>query len=48
VGSIVFWRRSSPQRSVEVVSRDDAYEFVESAGDISVRRFMSRPSIDGD
>jgi hypothetical protein len=47
-GSIVFWWRSSPQRRVEVISRDEAYEFVETASGLSVRRFMSGPSVDGD
>ena len=47
-GSIVFWWRSSPQRRVEVISRDEAYEFVESASGLTVRRFMSGPSVEID
>jgi hypothetical protein len=47
-GSIVFWWRSSPQRRVEVVSRDEAYEFVETRGGFAVRRFMSGPSVESD
>src|SRR5262245_56303782 len=29
-GSIVFWWRAAPQRRVEVFSRDEAYEFLDS------------------
>ena len=46
-GSIVFWWRSAPQRRVEVISRDEAYEYVEGQSGMAVRRFMSGPPADG-
>src|SRR4051812_3399457 len=39
-GSIVFWWRSFPQRRIEVVGRDEAYEFLESPEGTVLRRFM--------
>ena len=42
-GSIVFWWRTSPQRRIEVISRDEAYEFIDAPTDSRFRRFMSGP-----
>jgi hypothetical protein len=45
-GSIVFWWRTSPQRRVEVLSRHEAYEFVETPTGTQFRQFMSGPPVD--
>ena len=42
-GSIVFWWRSVPQRRVEVISRHEAYEYLDGPDGSVVRRFMSGP-----
>ena len=42
-GSIVFWWRSPPQRRVEVLSRDEAYEIIDGPDGRTVRRFMTGP-----
>lgn len=47
-GSIVFWWRSFPQRRIEVLSRSEAYEFVETPEGTSVRQFMSGPPKPGE
>jgi hypothetical protein len=45
-GTIVIWWRSKPQRRIEIVSRDEAYEFRESPKGTTFRRFMTGPVID--
>jgi hypothetical protein len=47
-GSIVFWWRGYPQRRIEVVSRDEAYEFVDTNDGAQFRRFMSGPPKPGE
>jgi hypothetical protein len=43
-GSIVIWWRTSPQRRIEVISRDEAYEFRDTGSGTKFRRFMSGPA----
>jgi len=45
-GSVVFWWRTHPQRRIEVVSRHDAYEFVDTPKGPRFRQFMSGPPSD--
>lgn len=47
-GTIVFWWRTSPQRRIEIVGRDEAYEFRETANGTRFRRFMSGPPAIGE
>jgi len=42
-GSVVIWWRTAPQRRIEIISRDEAYEYRETPNGPTMRRFMSGP-----
>ena len=42
-GSVVFWWRTAPQRRIEVVSRNDAFEIVDTPKGPRFRQFMRAP-----
>jgi len=45
-GRVVFWWRTAPQRRIEIVGRNEAYEFIDATNGPRFRRFMSGPPAD--